>query len=73
MLVCFLINDQALLLLCVISVLSTGACHVFRCSTVSVCVSSSPAVMVSAEKGSCSYNWMYSLYCSAWSVMHPGK
>ena len=44
----------------------------FHCSTVSACASSSPAVMVSAEKGSCSYNWMYSLYCSARSVVSPG-
>ena len=34
--------------------------------------SSSPAVVVAAAKGSCSYNWMYSLYCSARSVVSPG-
>ena len=32
----------------------------FRCSTVSVRASSSPAVIVAAAKGSCSYNWIYS-------------
>ena len=44
----------------------------FRCSTVSACAISSPVVMVAAEKWSCSYNWMYSLYCSARSVGSPG-
>ena len=57
----FLVNDQAFLLLCVISVFSMRVCHVFRCSTVSACASSSPAVIVAAAKGSCSYSWVYSL------------
>ena len=42
-----------------------SVCHVFRCSTVSACASSYPAVTVYAAKGFCSYNCMYSLYCSA--------
>ncbi len=41
----FLIKYQAFLLLCVISVFSIRVCHVFRCSTVSACASSSPAVI----------------------------
>ena len=69
----FLINDQVFLLLCFISVFSTIACHVFRCSTVSACANnSSPAVMVYDEKGYCSYNLMHSLYCCARSVVSHG-
>ena len=68
----FLINDQAFLLLCVISLFSMRACHIFRCSTVRACASSSPAVMVAVAKESCSYSWMYSLYCTARSVVSPG-
>ena len=79
MLVCFAwivtqLLDQrpSFLAVVVISVFSLRACHIFRCSTVRACASSSPAVMVSAEKGSCSYSWIYSLYCSARSVVSPG-
>ena len=68
----FLINDQAFVLLCVISVFSIRVCHVFHCSTVSACASSSPAEIVAAANGSCSYNWVHSSYCSARYVMSPG-
>ena len=49
-----------------ISVLNESLPHfpLFHCS--------SPALMVSAEKGSYSFSWMYSLYCSARSVVSPG-
>ena len=41
-----------------VRVFSISVCDVFRCSTVSVCASSYPAVTVYAAKGSCSYKCM---------------
>ena len=38
--------------------------------TVSAIASSFPAVMVAAVEGYFSYNWMYSLHCSARSVLY---
>ena len=57
-----------------ISVLNKSLPHfpLFHCSTVSACASSSPAMIVALAKGSCSYSWVYSLYCSARSVLSPG-